>query len=511
MINNITFNLNSNGIGQVLPGSDYISGYLIYNSYAPGSFNLGIPKVIYSLGQAEALGITNSSGDETRATGSITVTASSIVGDAISINVTEPLPNSGSKIINLCTYTAKSSDTTATLLAQSIKNAINNNLITGYTASGAGSTITITARAGMGIALNAGTPISYSNSNVSSPGLITITQFSGGTASKLAFWHYQISEFFRIQPNGTLWIGFYAIPGSYTFSEIGSMQAATNGVIRQFMVYSANGTSVTNINADLDAIQAVGESMSLLDQPAQVIYGSNMISITDLTTLSNLGLRNDPYVSCIIGQDGASLGAQLCLNLGQSIPCIGACLGTVALAPVENCIANVGLYNLVTGSELAVPAFANKVLVSSLPNSELVALDSYQYIFIINKSGQAGTYFNDSYTAVSLTNNFCYIERERVIQKAQRIIYTSYLPLENSDLYLNPDGTLTSTTIRIFKDALSPSLNQMVANGEISAFNILIDPRQNVQATSSINVTVQIIGVGIARNIVVNLGYVMSL
>ena len=83
--------------------------------------------------------------------------------------------------------------------------------------------------------------------------------------------------------------------------------------------------------------------------------------------------------------------------------------------------------------------------------------------------------------------------------------------MENSDLYLNPDGTLTSTTIRIFKDALSPSLNQMVANGEISAFNILIDPRQNVQATSSINVTVQIIGVGIARNIVVNLGYVMSL
>lgn len=511
MINNISFNLNTNGIGQPLPGSDYISGYLVYAASAPSGMTLGVPKLVYSLGQAEALGITNTYSDETAATGSFTVTASPVVGDIITIKVTQPAPNSTTNVITLCTYTTKSTDNTATQLAQSLKAAINNNTVTGFTATGAGATITITAAPGYGISLNTGTPLSYTNSDTLSPGLLTLTQFSGGIASKLIFYHYQISEYFRMQPNGALWIGFYTTPSSYSFTEIGSMQNSANGVIRQFMVYSANGSSVANINNDLDAIQAVGASMSTLDQPAQVIYGSNMIGISDLTTLSNLGLRSDYYVSCIIGQDGANFGAQLCLNTGLSVPCIGACLGTVSLAPVENCIANVGLYNLSAGSELSVPAFANKVLVSSLPNSELVAIDSFRYIFLINKSGVSGTYFNDSYTACSPSNNFCYIERGRVIEKAQRIIYTSYLPLENSDLFLNADGTLTSTTIRVFTDALSPSLNQMVANSEISAYSILIDPRQNVQATSTINVTVQIVGVGIARNIVVNLGYVLSI
>ena len=510
-LNGITFTLGQGGTASPIPGSDYISGYLVYNTTAPSGMTLSVPKPVFSLSQAEALGITNTYSDETAATGTITVVSSSTVGDIITIKVTEPTPNSGTKVVTLCTYTAKSSDTTATLLAQSIKSAINNNLTSGYVATGSAAILTITARAGMGIALNSGTPISYTNSNVSSPGLITISQFSGGVGSKLAQWHYQISEFFRLQPSGKLWIGFYTTPGTYNFTELNSMQTVANGEIRQFMVFSPNGTSASNINADLDAIQLIGTAMFANYSPASIIYAPNIFAISDLTTLPNLRARNDNYVSCVIAQDGNALGATLCLTTGVSIPAMGACLGTVALAKVENDIAWVGKFNITNGTEDEVPALSNKNLISSVSAGQLNSLDSYGYIFLINKIGITGSYWNDSHVACSPTSDYAYIERNRVIGKAQRVLYTSWIGLQNSDLFLNADGTLTTSTIRIFKDAVAPSMNQMVANAEISAYAINIDPTQNVVSTSTLSISVEIVGVGIARNISVQLGFVLAL
>ena len=70
----------------------------------------------------------------------------------------------------------------------------------------------------------------------------TITQFTGGVASKLANFHYHISEFFRIMKSiggqGNLYLGFYAVPvGSPSFTEVSTLQNFAEGKIRQFGVY----------------------------------------------------------------------------------------------------------------------------------------------------------------------------------------------------------------------------------------------------------------------------------
>ena len=52
---------------------------------------------------------------------------------------------------------------------------------------------------------------------------------------------------------------------------------------------------------------------------------------------------------------------------------------------------------------------------------------------------------------------------------------------------------------------------EMVGEKEISAYAVIIDPTQNIQSTSTINITVKIVGVGVARNIVVNLSLNLSI
>ena len=507
-LNPITFTLAQGGIGTPIPGSDYISGMLHYSSSTPSGFTQGVAKALFGVTDAEAAGILANYNDETQATATATLTLGS-VGDTIKLTVTEPGINGTTNIVNLGTYTVASTDTTSTILAASVAAFINSGTLThGYTATSATTVVTIHARVGTGISLNTGTPLS---DVITGTTTVTLVQFSGGVASKQAIWHYQISEYFRMQPSGKLWVAFFAVPSTYTFAELETIQTQVNGEIRQFGVYSAHGTSVSNINADLDAIQAVGVSMFNDYAPAVVLYASNMTSITDLSTLSNLRLRSDNYVSCVIAQDGGGLGATLALTTGASVPAYGACLGTVALANVENDIAWVGAFNISSGSEDAVLAFANGTLYNSVSKGLRQQLDNYGYIFLTYVVGTTGSYWNDSHSATSITSDYAYIERNRVIQKAMRILNIGFTPLIKSDLDVNQDGTLQSSTINIFKNAVTPSMSQMVANGEISAYDIIIDPRQNVESTSTINIVLKIVGVGIARHIAVTLGYVLSI
>jgi hypothetical protein len=51
----------------------------------------------------------------------------------------------------------------------------------------------------------------------------------------------------------------------------------------------------------------------------------------------------------------------------------------------------------------------------------------------------------------------------------------------------------------------------MIRANEISNYQILIDPAQNILATSTLVVTANIQPTGVARNITINLGFVTSI
>ncbi len=510
-LNDIVFIKGQGGLGRPLEGEDYISGIIFYTADAnlPSGFSTTDRiKAVGSITEAEALGITNDYGDVTAATGSYAVTNAGTNGDLVTINVAGIDATGIATIYTLGSYTKVAGDTTTANVATAIAAAINLNTVNnGFSASVTSSTVTITAPKRFGTYLNTGTPISavYS-SGATLAG--TITQFSGGTATRTNIWHYQISEFFRLQPKGLLYIGYFAVPALYTFAEVQTVQNLANGKMRQVGVYkdSANFSAT-----DTTALQGICNILATEHKPLSVVYSGNMTSITDLTTLPDLATFTNSNVSVVISQDFAGQGNYLYVTTGRSVPTLGATLGAIAFAKVSEDIAWVSKFNISSGFECDTVGFANGTKLINVSQSLLNALDNRRYIFLIKYVGIAGSYFNDSHCSIAVTSDYAYIENNRTIDKAIRGIYSSMLPNLNSPLTLNADGTLTDITVEYFISQASVNLDQMVRDSELSAFQVLIDPTQNVLSTSTLIISAKLVPIGVARNIVVNIGFTLSI
>ena len=502
-LNDVTFVKGQGGLGRPLEGEDHISGIVFYTNTYPSGFNSSNQvKVVYSLDDTEALGIKLDYSDETPATATYEVTNAGTSGNTVKISVVE---NAATVVI--ASYTVGSSDTTVALLATSIAAAINAGN-TGYSATvGTGddnATITITARPGLGIFLNTGTPVV-----VTIVGGVagTLTQFTGGVASFRAIMWYHISEYFRIQTKGVLYIGVFPVPGSYTFSEVTTVQNFSVGIIRELAVY----TTVDFATSQLTALQTIAASLSTNHTPLSILFGANIPNTTALSALTDLGTLTASYVSLIIGQDGNNLGNQLYVCGGKSVTCLGAALGAVSRATVSENIGWVKNFNM-ADTELDVIGFANGQLYRNVATNLLDTLNSHHYIFLRKHIGITGSYFNDSYTAIAATSDYCTIENNRTIDKAIRNIRTFIIPELNGPLYVDPvSGQLSEDTIAYFTSLTSNPLEQMQRDGDLSGFGVTIDPTQNVLSSSQLSITVQLIPVGVARQIVINIGFTVKL
>lgn len=508
---NITINKSQGGLGRPLAGFDYVSGMVFYSSTLPSGFTTTYnKKAILSVNDAENLGILSDYSDETAATAEYEITDLGATGDTGKFVITEPTIQTGiTRTVDLGTYTVSSADTTIDLQGAAWVAVINAGTVThGYSAAydTGTDTITITARTGMGISLNSGTPVAVT---VTGDLDGTLTQFSGGVASKLALWHYHISEYFRIQPQGKVWVGFYPVPSSYTFVEMNDLQTFAQGEIRQILVYNDVARTAANILSDCTALQAAQNIQEALKMPYEVLYAAG--ASYNISGLLNLSTLTAYKASVIISQDAGGLGAWLFLTTGKGITNGGACLGAVSLAKVSESIAWVERFNISNGVECDTIGFVTGQSWVSQSENTLNQLNSYRYIFLRKLVGASGSYFNDTHTAVSVSSDYAYIENNRTIDKVARLSYSALLPQLNAPLTLNADGTLTNTTIAAFSGLLITAINDMVRNSELSAFLVTIDPTQNVLATSTIVIRVQLVINGVARNIIVNIGFSTSI
>ena len=505
-LNNISFVKGKGGLGRPLAGKDYISSLLFYTATLPSGFSTtDRVKQIFSVQDAEDLGIKANYSDETKATGVYTISAVGLTGDKITLNFTKPTGT----VVLLGSYIKTASETTVTAVGTALASAINAlTYIHGHTAVASTGAITITVASGLGVYPNTATPLTAVISGTIA-GSVT-TAFSGGIASLQAVWYYHISEFFRMQPKGFLWLAFYPVPSTYTFSEIQTIQTIAGGDVRQLGVFVDSTPFVT---AHLSAIQTVCNTLDDLKMPLSVLYAGNIVSFTNISTLPDLAVLTSNKVSVIIGQDASNLGANLYASTGKSVTTLGATLGTLALANVQEDIAWVGKFNLSNGNELESIAFANgqKFTDSAITPTLLDAIDLKRYIFLRKFPNKAGSFFNDSHTAIAQNSDYAFIENNRVIDKAIRGVYASLIDSLNSPLLLNADGKLANSTVVSLEGLAKVNTDQMVRDGEVSAVGVVINPNQNVASTSLITVTINIVPISVARNIVVNIGFKTSL
>mgnify|MGYP003630559245 CR=1 FL=1 len=332
-----------------------------------------------------------------------------------------------------------------------------------------------------------------------------------GSADHGVEW-YHIREFFEKQPSGELWIGYYAvpaIPASHDFVEIKTVQDLALGTIRQMGVfYDAAAFS----DAMVTACQAVVTTLQSEDKPLSVLFGGDISAVADLSTLTDLRLLTAPQVSVCIGQDGAGKGAALFVSTTKSVTDLGAKLGAVSFAAVNESISWQAKFPMVTdGTEFDVAAFANGDVVVTLATALVEVIDDKGYIFLVKEVGFSNTFNSDSYSSVAVTSDLATIENNRTIDKAKRNLRTVIVPTLGSPLRVNVDGTLRTDTIATYKALGESALSSMEADGELSAYEIIVNAAQNVVSTSKLEMTVKIVPVGVAREIVINIGFVPNI
>jgi hypothetical protein len=322
---------------------------------------------------------------------------------------------------------------------------------------------------------------------------------------------YHLNEYFRLQPKGNLYVQIInatgLTPATHNFVELDDLRRFAEGKIRQIAVYAPTFTFAA---AQVTALQAKVNFSRTEDQPiSSVLYGADISGVADLSTLPDMRALNAESVSVCIGQDGGAAGFDLFDDAGVSITTVGALLGAVSFASVNESIAWVEKFNLVSGAELEVAAFANGDTLKSKSKAFVDALNDKGYIFLrkFTNIGLAGTYFNDSHTSVPVTSDYAYIENNRTIDKAIRNITKRVTPKLSSPLVVNPDGTLFEDTIDVFRSLTDQALTELEVDAEISAKSITINPKQNVLATSKIFISVKIVPTGTARTIEYLVGY----
>ena len=328
--------------------------------------------------------------------------------------------------------------------------------------------------------------------------------------------HYHLSEVFRVNPGVSLYVGLFRLDGeaAYDFSEVKRLQNYGEGRLRQMAVY-APGRTLNPV--DLTALQGVADTPEQQDIPLSLFYGCKIEEVRSLPQVSGSNKKN---VSVVIGQAGDGRGAALFTDsrnmvnpegMGArkySVTCLGTVLGIVSKAAVHESIAWVQKFP--TGIDMA--AFADGTLFRNLDRAEVDSLDQKRYVFAMTYSGLAGTYLNDSHTLDDPKSDYAYIEAVRTMDKAVRGIRTYVLPYLGSPLQLDPETGKLKPEVAAYLEVLAGrQLEDMERAGELSGYDVKVDPDQNVLVTSKVVFTIRKVQVGVMRTVSVNIGFTTKL
>lgn len=326
------------------------------------------------------------------------------------------------------------------------------------------------------------------------------------TAWSVKMLHYQLEEVFRINPSITLYVGLFSKPESMTFQELKTVQNYAEGAIRQMAIWNGD-TAPTADN--IVKLEAVADSLDTENAPLSTLYAPLVSNYKNLP--SNLA-TNNPRVSVVIAQAGSGTGAELYKSKDNktkaTVSAIGVALGTLSKAAVHQCIAWVKNFP----SGISMPALGDGTLVRTIDKGELEKLDTNRYLFLNNVVGVAGSYWNDSHTMNSPTSDYAAIESVRTMDKAVRGVRTYLTPELGGNVYIDPNtGKLQSYTVSHLETTANIPLEEMEKAGELSGYKAEIDAEQDVLSTSTIEVTIKNVPVGVVRKFKVKIGFVKSL
>ncbi len=329
---------------------------------------------------------------------------------------------------------------------------------------------------------------------------------SSASANGASPFYEHISEFFRLAPEGTLYLfNDTTVEAVKSFlkenKEIKGFAIADDfGVETQETIISQYQTSVINVLYSENRLIDFG------------IIGWNNFNFANAIDLTEL---DAPQISVLVVGSGIS-----------NFAAVGAFLGMIAVRKVNENAGSVDIQNKPLekrgttdytltdknkGLWLA-PVLTGGETISSLSKAQLIDLENKGYIYAASYEGYPGAFFTNSKTCISQASDYCFIENNRVWNKAARALRIALLPEVKGVVKKDPStGYIKSTTISRWTGIANKALEALVSNDEISGFENYINPAQVVNSTQPVKITSKVVMDGIVHEFEVALGLTNSI
>jgi hypothetical protein len=222
-------------------------------------------------------------------------------------------------------------------------------------------------------------------------------------------------------------------------------------------------------------------------------YQGNSGTLIDLKTKTN-----NRVGACLVTDVAASKNAA-----------IGIAIGRAVAVPVQRKIARVKDGDLKVDNMYLTNGTTK---IDTLTDAELGVLHDKGWIIARKFVGKSGYFFNDDTMAVAGTDDYSNLCHGRVIDKAVLITYRTYVDEIQDDLDLDDDGYLAPGVVKSYQSKIESQLEANMVGSTTQTNNVvrvraIIDPKQNITATSRVNVELRVRRKGYSKDIAVKLGF----
>ncbi len=333
--------------------------------------------------------------------------------------------------------------------------------------------------------------------------------------------NYHIDEFFRINPNGTL----YVVLADGTFDN-----DALKAIIRDNTDIRMVGVVRNSADAEADFSAYIGGYQTMVNElktefiyvDAVIVEGNEFASETAIAAYDDLREEEAANVSVVAIQDPVirALDAAYAKHAA-----VGTVLGGLTVRKVNE---DLGSVNIIEKPSYAKgqstfpltdrgrgrwlsAVLQNGVAVSTLTPAEKTALTETGYIFVGSYAGLSGLYFNAGVNCAAIESDYSHIDKNRIWNKAARGIRLALLPRVKGNLLKTPEGKIRPTEAAELQQLGKRPLTIMETAEEISGSSIYIDPDQTVNDQNPLQVKAQLQVNGIIYEIQVDLGLTNSI
>lgn len=305
-----------------------------------------------------------------------------------------------------------------------------------------------------------------------------------------------ISEFYAEAGEGAeLWLmAVDATDAAALLAEGKKLLKAANGRIRTLGVVPSEGVATDKITEVTLAAQVLGE------WAAETIFAPIIVLLPVVysDTLPVVVTMTNNRVGLVVGDTVENSNTAM----------IGVALGRVAEVDVQ-----VHIGRVKDGALKVAAAYIGAE--DACVSDAVETLYNNGYIVPRCFVGKSGYFFADDCLATADNDDYRSLARRRVIDKAYRVAYTALLEYVNDNLDVTNEGTLTAMSAKAIEQEVESKIyNSMTAEGNLSTdgdgdtgVKVSVDTTNDVVATNTINVRIQVKPYGYAKFIEVKLGF----